>query len=219
MNELFIMRFNQEIDVTRYDKILSNYRLRKIKGSLLSHNVQTNICIELLLIYALKTRLPNLHLPLDIEIKGNGKPFLKNASIFYNCSHSKDGYAVAISSNDIGVDIEATRYIENRLAKNYFDEILYKTWLQFDARDQTHVYLNYWVKRESHTKLYSDSIYNIHEKIIVRDDSVISSCGSSFHVTKIVNGFYASVATFTKQDLVIKEVSGDTLLNFFETLC
>lgn len=52
----------------------------------------------------------------------HGKPYLEKEDIFFNISHSGDYVAVAISSENIGVDIEKLRRNKMQVARRFFSE-------------------------------------------------------------------------------------------------
>lgn len=84
----------------------------------------------------------NLKLP-EIYISLNGKPYFKDFNIFFNYSHSKNYVACAISSYEVGIDIEeTTRKINDNIAKKYLDDIIDNS-KRIEA----------WVKKESYSKL------------------------------------------------------------------
>lgn len=121
----------------------------------------------------LKEMIDELNLEFD-EIKktNNGKPYFKNKKTFFNYSHSKNYILIALSTTNIGVDIEEDRVIPDNVAKKYLNDI--------DKSNR----LKYWVIKESYVKLidepkllYEDiDIKNIkYNKYILKDENYIAS--------------------------------------------
>lgn len=77
----------------------------------------------------------------EINKSKNGKPFFKSKTIFFNYSHSKNYILIAISKDEIGVDIEEDRNISDKISKKYLNNI---------GKDER---LKYWVIKESYVKL------------------------------------------------------------------
>lgn len=95
-------------------------------------------------IYVLKNQLNyfNLKLP-KIYTTTNGKPYFKDSNIFFNYSHSKNYIACAISTYEVGIDIEeASRKISDDIAKKYLN----------NEKDNSKR-IETWVKKEAYSKL------------------------------------------------------------------
>lgn len=92
----------------------------------------------------LKVMLDLLNINLsEIYTATNGKPYFKDSNIFFNYSHSKNYIACAISSYEVGVDIEeTTRKISDYISKKYLN----------DENDNLKK-IETWVKKESYSKL------------------------------------------------------------------
>ena len=71
----------------------------------------------------------------------NGKPYFENCDVCFNYSHSKNFVLIAISSVELGVDIEENRFISDSVSMKYLNNI--------KKEDR----LKYWVKKESYVKL------------------------------------------------------------------
>lgn len=57
-----------------------------------------------------------------VKFKKGGKPFLKNNSFYFNKTHNKDYVIYALSSNNVGVDIEKISGFNIMLTKRIFTE-------------------------------------------------------------------------------------------------
>lgn len=95
--------------------------------------------------------------PVDLrfEVNAYGKPYLSNASLFFNISHSKDRLLVAVSDFDqIGVDIERIKTRNNLLglAKRCFSVDELSFWSDLSADEQVQVFYQLWVRKEAFVK-------------------------------------------------------------------
>lgn len=119
----------------------------------------------------------------EIVTNINGKPYLKNCSLFFNISNKKDMIGIVISNEEIGLDIE---YIESLEIKN--DSILKYF---FTNREREYIKNNKdllltWTKKESYVKLLGGSLADCKDidvfglktkfKSIQIDDYIITIC-------------------------------------------
>ena len=112
---------------------------------------------------------------LNIIYNENGKPYLKDNSIYFNISHSGDYVVCAISKNIIGVDIQKNKKVsKSKLV--FTDEELENNNIDL---------IKIWTKKESiikalglnmqHMKELDISNYNVKSKI-VDNDYFLSIC-------------------------------------------
>jgi 4'-phosphopantetheinyl transferase len=88
---------------------------------------------------------------IEFEIGVNKKPFLKNASLHYNVSHSGDWIAIAVSETNTGIDIEfvdpSFRYHD--IISEYFSTEEAKYIVDDDAHSR---FFLLWTRKEALTK-------------------------------------------------------------------
>ena len=117
---------------------------------------------------------------IDIKKTFNGKPYLNNYSDFYfNISHSKDLFAIALSDNPIGVDIE--KKCKPNSSKNlHLIELICKRF--FSKAEQAYIFessinpLNkfyeIWTKKEAYTKFKDQSLINSFNNFCVLENEL-----------------------------------------------
>ena len=82
-----------------------------------------------------------------------GKPYVENAGIFFNLSHSNGVVAAAFSPCEIGVDIEAVRPVNLRIAERYFSDCDRRYLAQaVDQEDAFHRFFAMWTAKEAYLK-------------------------------------------------------------------
>lgn len=88
----------------------------------------------------------------DVSIlkNGNGKPYINDKNIYFSISHSNDYVVVAVSNNEIGVDIERIKATDLKTIK------------QFANDDEREFILS--SKEETHKRLFE--IYTLKEAYI-----------------------------------------------------
>jgi 4'-phosphopantetheinyl transferase len=90
-----------------------------------------------------------------IDKNAYGKPYIKNSHIFFNISHAGDWVVCAISSHDIGIDIEQiekNRHNISDIAQHFFHEEEYH-FLQTKSEAQWYdTFYDLWTLKESYIK-------------------------------------------------------------------
>ncbi|HZY39294.1 MAG TPA: 4'-phosphopantetheinyl transferase superfamily protein [Mucilaginibacter sp.] len=94
---------------------------------------------------------------LEFEMGDNKKPFLKNACLQYNISHSGDWIAIAVSGSAVGVDVEWCNplFDYKDIISEYFsdDEVKY-----INADEARSRFFLLWTRKEALTKATSKGL-------------------------------------------------------------
>ena len=89
-----------------------------------------------------------------------GKPYLlNNQDIFFNISHTNNAFVVALSKEEIGVDIEKIRNINLKMAKRLFTELEQKYILS--SEHKTKAFFELWTKKEAFIKYTGRNIFQL----------------------------------------------------------
>ena len=76
---------------------------------------------KLLLRAVLCDRLKVQNTELEFAVLGKGKPYLKsNTDVHFSMSHTDSLVAVAVSSGEVGIDVEAVRSADPKLCERFF---------------------------------------------------------------------------------------------------
>ena len=87
----------------------------------------------------------------------HGKPFLKDhPEVHFNLSHCKNGIAVAVSNEPVGIDIESYREVDDSLMRYTMNEAECQIIKASDDPIQT--FIAYWTKKEAVFKLRGTGI-------------------------------------------------------------
>ena len=119
MTKIYVAQITDDID---YSFSISDYKRLKLDKCKNEKRIKELIQGEKLLIKALNDLQIPFSLPLDIEVNEYGKPRLKSSRIEFSISHSKSFLACAISTNEIGLDIEEFDEKHERLKDKVFSE-------------------------------------------------------------------------------------------------
>jgi len=108
------------------------------------------VASHILLLMGLKEQF-NIDPPINFIYNKHGKPFLQDyPSVFFNFSHCKKGVACALSSVEIGIDIQDIRPFDKKIAmKVCSPSELYE--LERDS-DIARLFCKIWTARESYSK-------------------------------------------------------------------
>ena len=101
--------------------------------------------------------------PFRFAYNEHGKPFLADhPEIHFNISHCKNGIAVAVSDQPIGIDIESYRQVSDRLLRYTMNEEECRIIQESD--DPVRTFTEYWTKKEAVFKLRGTGItHDLHD--------------------------------------------------------
>lgn len=107
-----------------------------------------------------------------VTFNKNGKPYLKSESLFFSLSHSLNLIAIAISSKDIGVDIE--KLIPNEISNTLYKRILNKNQIKqyLKSKNKLDYLTKVWTKKESYIKNKGLSVLNIKSLLNININNV-----------------------------------------------
>ncbi|MBE5757183.1 MAG: hypothetical protein E7342_05205 [Clostridiales bacterium] len=133
----------------------------------------------------------------DLKKTEFGKLYIENNPIYFNISHSQNVVAIAISNENVGVDVEVIKDKKfSNINKNVFgNEILKKE--DFFAL---------WTKAESFVKYNANSILLSLKHIIIKEDKIYyDNLLQNVNITtKKIDDFFASVASLENDFNVVK---------------
>lgn len=99
-------------------------------------------------------------LPLTYRYGAKGKPYFENIPLFFNLSHSGEYVLCAVSSREVGADIQKIQSADvMKLAKRFFSEpeclVLERC---ESAREQQGLFFGLWSRKEAYGKLTGEGI-------------------------------------------------------------
>ncbi len=171
------------LDYKRYLPLLSRYHNDKVNVFKNVLDKKLMIGCELLL---RKYLLDNEYnkVPLDIFLSGK-KPYIKNCDYHFSLSHSNIYSCVAISKNNVGVDIETKRIISENFKKRYN--------IQECSNESS---LIKWTQYESYYKLVNNNI--LFSGFLNLDNTNVKSF--------IFDNYYLSIALEKDDEIEVLEI-------------
>lgn len=115
-----------------------------------------------LAVYTVSQVLKQLNVSLDFKVyyKGNGKPYLQDYPLYFNLSHSGNYVVCAISTREVGVDIQEYKKADvERLARRFFSKEE-QSFLKACAheKEQNELFYHLWTRKEAYGKLTGEGI-------------------------------------------------------------
>ena len=103
----------------------------------------------------------------------NGRPFVKNCSVDFSITHSKDYVVCAFLKNcSIGVDIEFIDESFDEVAK-LFSEYEYNEYIsKLSYKDAQNCFYDIWTKKESLYKMKNENYFDVKQPVLGRNDVV-----------------------------------------------
>ncbi|PCI22740.1 MAG: 4-phosphopantetheinyl transferase [Piscirickettsiaceae bacterium] len=135
--------------------LLSDAELKKINAFIKPEHRQRALSMRIQLRLLLSCYLRQAAETICFETGRFGKPQLVNGAVSFNVSHSHSLGVVAIGdNNNIGVDIEQWRTVENRegIVRRHFSAIEKKAWNNLDDCDKEAFFFSIWTCKEAFIK-------------------------------------------------------------------
>lgn len=207
MNHVYLLDIST-IDPQAIDQYITGKKFpestAKRLGSIKNYRVKTQVLFShLLLVYAIKHTYSLDISDYEEEYNENGKPRFQGAPFAYNISHSHDLVVVALSDEEIGIDIElddAKRQISPNLAKKVLSSSEYVQYVDLPPVAQRHLFYRRWVQLESYLKFCGTGLLN-HLYALELDESRIRLWET---VDNNQNTYFISVYTNSHDKLVIQ---------------
>lgn len=230
MVEVYVLNLQNGISSLHYNQLLSHVSDSK-KERISRFKFKKNACETLMSdiltrYFAMKnTGIKNT----DITIVQNdyGKPYIdKLPSFHYNCTHSGEWVAIAISDMPVGVDIEVLKDMGMDIAKRFFTQKECQYIKNAPHNHRTKHFFDLWTLKEAYIKKHGKGLsipldsfsMNVKDNSIsveVEDDSLICY----FHKYDITNNCKLSVCThFPEEHCPITMLNRDLFIEEFLSL-
>jgi len=179
--------------------LLSETRLDKIKRLRSVQSKKVSAIAYLLLRIALLEN-HNIMEAVEFEYIGNGKPILRDyPQIHFNLSHSQNTAACVIADSTVGVDVQKTKKVSDKVAKRVLTADEYAAFLSSCVPDE--YFCEIWTIKESYLKKTGQGI-----AAELRD---IKAAGIDNKAVTKGNGFFCCVCgsvAMSPQPLEIKYI-------------
>lgn len=163
---------------------------------------QERTLVKKLLKKALAERLSHCSEARLFEYGKYGKPYLKDAALYFNVSYTYGVCLIALSDDEIGADIERLRtaklHVANRCFTDSENHYLHQDTELFDQR-----FYELWTQKEAYLKYTGEGFYRTPKSVDVlsqpicewlytfaNGDTIISLCGRNIHPVSVYEVCY-----------------------------
>lgn len=199
-----IHALDEKKNMDSWMECLSKERVQKIEKCRMIDDKKRSLAAGLLLEYALR-EFGLAQKDLKIEYGKNGKPkFAERPEIHFNLSHARDYAALAISKEEVGVDIEQIREGKRKIAQRFFSSEEKKV-LQEQWSDS--VFTKIWTRKESLVKACGTGLSIPLDQFSVLSDTVEKDAVYYLESIHFGQDYWISVCKKNeKPDIIIQEV-------------
>ena len=201
---------------------LSVQRLEKVNRLRSEITKRASLTVFMLLRLAL-WQIHGINEAVEFEFGEFEKPRLMNhPDIFFSLSHSGNVAACAVSSNNIGVDVQKVKPIKNKLAKRVLTGEEYSIFLNSPKPDD--YFCEIWTVKESFLKKSGDGLTKELREISARNVTGINTIRGPEYYCSVcggngdeVNGGDRGEIKGSNSDvnIIVKHVGGDDFEQFF----
>lgn len=171
---------NLSTDLSLYDNIDKN-RLEKIKKS--SNNLfkKEQLGSSLLLNDILENYFFMDTTKVEYIYNEFGKPYIKDSNLYFSLSHSNGVIALAVSKEEIGLDIELIKDVKDNLALKVMNEAEYNIYKGLSKNDKISYFYEVWTSKEAYVKKLGSALtlnpsnINIDTDVILKNINISNS--------------------------------------------
>lgn len=171
---------NLSTDLSLYDNIDKN-RLEKIRKS--SNNLlkKEQLGANLLLNDILENYFFMDITKVEYIYNEYGKPYIKDSNLYFSLSHSNGVIALAVSKEEIGIDIELIKDVKDNLAHKVMNEAEYNIYKGLSKNDKINYFYEVWTSKEAYVKKLGSALtlnpsnINIDTDVILKNINISNS--------------------------------------------
>lgn len=175
-SDVFVYFANVEnFKLEKVQNLLPDFRLEKIQKLSLEKDKKLSAAAYFLLERALKKHKINIK-NFKWEETKNGKPFLSDCPLKFSLSHSGNYVAVALSKNEVGIDVQEMKEVDPKITNLVFNEDDHRFYN--DSNDKLHAFYKIWTCKEALIKMSDDGLakplkqVNIDSKLVKNLDII-----------------------------------------------
>lgn len=131
---------------------------------------------ELLARYSVGRYLGNPEQEITLVFGEKGKPHIGNlADIHFNISHSGYYVVCAVTTQELGIDVERIRKVDLRIAERFFSASEIHDLMEQDVNNRMHYFITLWTIKESYLKAIGRGLTQHLNSFTIRknDDSYL----------------------------------------------
>ncbi len=170
MFEILCIDDVSESEYEKYYSLLAEEKKKRIDSLRFEKDKRLSVCAEMLAKKMIAKRCSVKPENIVILTDSNGKPYVKNADIYFNISHSGDMVACALCDSPVGIDIEKMREVDDKLIKfvSTNEELEY---IYAEPAVKQQRFFEIWTAKEAYFKCVGSGITDL-KSINVLDDEI-----------------------------------------------
>lgn len=208
MTRVFVSKIPEmsEGDFERFSKRVSVERREKAEKLKIHSKKCQALAVELLLRAVLVAHFGMNESDIVIEKTPEGKPYLKGDNSFcISLSHCEGVVAVAVSDNEVGVDVERVRTIDSKIANRFFTKSEQEYVFKNDSTATEH-FFEIWTRKEALAKLNGQGLSaDIHTCTIENADRFKSFDFQGYKVSVCTSENSADDVSFSSATELLSE--------------
>lgn len=189
----------QQVELARSMKTLSRQREQAVSYAMLAYALQHDmeqVTREEIVVTPFEATqlLEAIPDPPTWAVAEHGKPYLTNRSgIFFNISHCRESIVTAVSSHEVGIDVEGRRRFSDTLLQRSFNDE--EQAIMRNAEDQELEFARIWTRKEAWFKYTGTGILIDHLKSTEKEAADAGCLVDTREVTAPCDkGFFLSIA-------------------------
>ncbi len=212
-NKQYLYVFFSEVPINTFSNkemlaasTLSKERQEKISKFYHDVDKRLSLCGEMYIRYLMEKMYCIKGEDIIIQKNNYGKPYLKECNdIFFNISHTRNAIVVAVSSNEVGIDIEKLVAPPYDIIDSVFSK-KEKEIIEKEDVNKTSFFYSIWTRKESYLKWLGTGI---NEQLNLIDTMSIDSC---FFKMQNVQGYMVTVCSELENDFAVIDLNYEEIL-------
>ena len=169
---------NLSTDLSLYDNI-DKLRLEKIKKSSNVLFKKEQLGSSLLLNDILENYFFMDITKVEYIYNEYGKPYIKDSNLYFSLSHSNGVIALAVSKEEIGIDIELIKDVKDNLALKVMNEAEYNIYKGLSKNDKISYFYEVWTSKEAYVKKLGTTLTLNPSNINIDTDVILKNINIS----------------------------------------
>lgn len=169
---------NLSTDLSLYDNI-DKLRLKKIKKSSNILLKKEQLGANLLLNDILENYFFMDITKVEYIYNEYGKPYIKDSNLYFSLSHSNGVIALAVSKEEIGLDIELIKDVKDNLALKVMNEAEYNIYKGLSKNDKISYFYEVWTSKEAYVKKLGTALTLNPSNINIDTDVILKNINIS----------------------------------------
>lgn len=219
----------KQLDYALLRNFISEEEANRASQFHLTDDKETYVCCHAILRLLISRRLRIDPLEIRFERGRNNKPFIEGNPLYFNISHTRKAFAIAISDTYTGVDLEGlNRRLDMKLVMNSTFSNRERSYITANPMGEKERFFLLWTRKEAVLKAIGTGIIHRLRKVKVSEPSNVISrriiydgeneqiCDQLIIYSIKISDNYLSVAIPREAEVKLSIVAEDNLWTMFD---